>query len=541
MKNIRIKRLSRKGRLLLSAGIVLAVLLGAWFGVQAWLGHEVTRLLESEPINLDGSAYTTDIKSVRVDLARRSITLRGVSLKNQKGTRTRKDGPIPLLEARAARVSASGIHFRKGKGDKPGILRIRTIRIDTPDITFEGVPGTACDTCGTPNAALRKMRLSVERFAVTGATIRAGVWQEGEKHTFAATGLDATLRDIALGDTLSGGKTPKAALSALSLSAGQLAYTLKNGALKVEAVSLAVDSEAGTFAAARLALLPQYDKYQYALRVGDHTDWLALDVREVAGTGLRLPFPGNDQLLHADSVRVGSVAIASYKDRNQPQSPAVRPMLYTSVQRIPAGFDIPFIDVRHIDIRYEEVSQGATLPGVITFTDMAARITGLTNRPARESQQYRIDAEGYLLGGARVRSTLALPADSRNDFFALAAEVGPMSATIASPVTEPIANIRIVSGSIHSVTVALSGNSREAQATVEMPYDDLQIAILHKNDPDRQRKLLTTIANDMVLHRSNPEGDRLRIGHGRHERDPYKSFWNYLWKTSFVGVADIVM
>ena len=37
------------------------------------------------------------------------------------------------------------------------------------------------------------------------------------------------------------------------------------------------------------------------------------------------------------------------------------------------------------------------------------------------------------------------------------------------------------------------------------------------------------------------KGGKLRIGHGFYERDPQKSFWNYLWKTSFAGVTDIVM
>ena len=216
-------------------------------------------------------------------------------------------------------------------------------------------------------------------------------------------------------------------------------------------------------------------------------------------------------------------------------------MLYTSVQRIPVGIDFPVIDARGINIRYEEVSKGATVPGVVTFTDMDARITGLTNRPQKPTQQYRIYAEGYMFGGALVKTTLSLPADSSNDRFSLKAEVGPMSATIASPVTEPIANVRIVSGDLHSVSVELSGSSVKAQSVVDMRYNNLQIAILHKKDPERERELLTTIANGMVLHRDNPEGGKLRIGHGFYERDPQKSFWNYLWKTSFAGVTDIVM
>lgn len=535
------KRLSRTGRILLIGGIAVAVLLGAWFGIQAWLGREVTKLLENKPLNLDGSAYVTDVGRVRVDLARRSVTLHGVSVKTQKNSRARKQGPVPVLEARAGKVSASGIHYRKGRDTVPAALRIRSLEITAPEVVFEGIPCPEEDTCRTAAAGKRDkpLEIDIEHFGISGAAIRAGIWEGSEKNSFTAEGLDLTLLNLSFGSGTPKEETLRQAV--VSLSVRNIAYLFKNGALKMEADTLSLDSEKGTLSAGRLALLPQYDKYQYAVRVGDHTDWVMLDVREIAWSGVSLPYLSGHDMLHADSVSVGSVEIDSYKDRNQLQSPAFRQMLYTSVQRIPVGIDFPVIDARGINIRYEEVSKGATVPGVVTFTDMDARITGLTNRPQEPAQQYRIYAEGYMFGGALVKTTLSLPADSSNDRFSLKAEVGPMSATIASPVTEPIANVRIVSGDLHSVNVELSGSSVKAQSVVDMRYNNLQIAILHKKDPERERELLTTIANGMVLHRNNPEGDKLRIGHGLYERDTQKSFWNYLWKTSFAGVTDIVM
>lgn len=446
------KRLSRTGRILLISGIAVAVLLGAWFGIQAWLGREVTKLLESEPLNLDGSAYITDVGRVRVDLARRSVTLHGVSVKTQKNSRTRKQGPVPVLEARAEKVSAWGIHYRKGRDTVPGALHIRSLEVTAPEVIFEGVPCPEGDTCRTAAAGKRNkpMKIDIERFGISGATIHAGIWEGSEKNNFTAEGLDLTLLHLSFGsgipkETLRQADSVPAGVSAVSLSVRTLAYVFKNGALKMEADTLSLDSGKGILSAGRLALLPQYDKYQYAVRVGDHTDWVMLDVREIACSGVSLPYLSGHDMLHADSVSVGSVEIDSYKDRNQLQSPAFRQMLYTSVQRIPVGIDFPVIDARGINIRYEEVSKGATVPGVVTFTDMDARITGLTNRPQKPTQQYRIYAEGYMFGGALVKTTLSLPADSSNDRFSLKAEVGPMSATIASPVTEPIANVRIVS------------------------------------------------------------------------------------------------
>lgn len=545
MKGKRDGRLSRKARILLTAGIVAAVLLGAWFGVQAWLGHKVTQLLESAPLNLDGSAYVADVRKTRVDMARRSVTLYGVSIRTQKHSHNRRNGPVPVLEASAARISASGVHFRRERDTLPAGLRIRNIEVESPEILFEGIPGSGCDTCRTETTG-KKLDMAIDRLAVRNATVHAGLWAGDEKNTFSVEGLDLTLRGIALDgtpapDTLRTEQAARQAVASARLSVRNCSYAFKNGALKIEADTLSADTEAGTLSVERLALLPQYDKYQYSLRVGDHTDWVLLDVKDVAGTGVRFPYLSGEQTFRADSVGVGCVEIDSYKDRNQPQSPAFRQMLYTSVQRIPLGIDIPVIDAHNINIRYEEVSKGASVPGVVRFTDMNARVTGLTNQPREEAQQYRIYAEGYLFGGAPVTTVLSLPADSLNDRFSLRAVAGPMSATLASPVTEPIANVRIVSGDIHSVRVELSGNSLRAQSVVDMRYDDLQIAILRKNDPDRERELLTTIANGMVLHRNNPQDGKLRIGHGAFERDPQKSFWNYLWKTSFAGVSDIVM
>lgn len=545
-------RLSGVQKGLIITGAVVLVLAGVWLGVQAWLGHRITKLLETEPINLDGRMYAAKIEKVRVDLARRSVTLTGLTVSTPRSARSRKNSPVPVLDASIKRVSASGIRYHKDKKSSEKSIAIRTVEIESPKITCEGVPSAPKDTTASrrqPQA--KKIRLQLDKLRIMDGDILVSVWEGPEKNSFSAGGLDLTLTDIALGPELpqigsvrsadsTEPRTPLLPGAEVSLAADSLSYTYKNGAMKLEAESLLFDSGTEALSATRIALIPQYSKYQYSLRVADHSDWTELIVDNIDCLGIKLPMSPDDTF-HADSIKVGGVRIDSYKDRNQPQSPRIKPTLYESVERIPIGIDVPSIDAAGINIRYEEVAKGASIPAVITFTDMDAHIAGLTNRPAAEAQHYTIEARGYLLGSALVDATLMLPADSLNNKFSVKATVGPMSATIASPVTEPIANIRIVSGNIQSVAVEISGDSYRAQSVVDMRYTDLRIAIMRKNDPDREREFLTTIANDIVLRRDNPLRDKLRIGHGTFERDPYKSFWNYLWKTSFAGVSDVVM
>lgn len=547
------RRLSRTGKWLLAAGIIIAVFIGCWFAVQAWLGHEITKLLETEPINLDGSAYAAKVRKVRVNLARRSVSLTDLTVSTPH---SRKNGPVPVLDASIKKIHASGIHYRRENSDSAKTLRLRSLDIESPSVTYEGIPYAAPDSSAGAASFERKLqKINIGEVSIQDGNIILGVWSGQEKSSLAGRSIDLVLENIvlepkeersgnAVADTaaMSGRyATGLAQLPRISLAVDSIAYTFKNGAMKFEAASLAYNSAERRLSAARLALLPQYSKYQYSLRVADHSDWTEMIVTDLDCRGIDLSVLTDEKSFRADSISVGGATIDGYKDRNQPQCICVKPTIYESVQRIPLGVSIPVIEARDINIRYEEVSKGASVPAVITFTDMDARIEGLTNRPEAAAQQYTIDARGYLLGSALINVGLSLPADSLDNRFSLRAAVGPMSATIATPVTEPLANIRIVSGNIESVSLELSGNSYRAQSVIDMRYTDLRIAIMRKNNPDRERELLTVIANDLVLRRNNPERGDLRIGHGSYERDPYKSFWNYLWKTSFAGVTDVVM
>lgn len=547
------RRMSRTVRWLLAAGIIIVVFTGLWFGAQAWLGHEITNLLENEPINLDGGSYAAKVRRVRVSLARRSVTLTDVTINTP---RSKKNGPVPVLDASIKRVDASGIRYRKERGDTSKTLSFRSLAIDSPAITYDGIPSPIQDSASNaPESGREPRKIHIEELSLQNGNLSISIWEGQEKNHFSGHSVDLQLEEIASetpqkSDTAQVSDHPGATLNRvlrfaksprIRLAADSLAYTFKNGAMKFEADSIAYDSADSILSAARVALLPQYSKYQYSLRVSDHSDWTELIVSDVDCRGINLKALLDERSFRADSLSVGGVTIDSFKDRNQPQSHRVKPTMYESVERLPIGVAIGIIDTRDINIRYEEISKGASVPGIVTFTDMNARIEGLTNRPVNPSQHYFIRARGYLLGSAAVNVELSLPADSLDNHFSLRAYVGPMSATIATPVTEPIANVRIVSGEVQSVSVEISGNSYRAQSVVDMQYTDLRIAIMRKNNPNREREFLTVIANDIVLRRDNPQRGDLRIGHGTYERDPYKSFWNYLWKTSFAGVADVIM
>ena len=548
---LRYRRLPRALRWGLTSAVVIALVAGIWFTIQYQIERRITRMLENTPVLLaEGVTCRTDIGKVRISLSRMGVSLYDLRVTAPARRRT-ADGPSSILKVSIPRITLSGVRISRAADTGHRQFHARRLTIDRPDVLFEGHPAPRThDTLKSPHVALP---LSIDHVALNDASVRIGFWRDNQRNTLTAEGLTFVFDNFAARDTLAIPLTPPDLTqlpspsllpqgSGVSVRADALAYTFKNGALRMEADTLALDTRQGTFSVHRVAQIPQYGKEQYTLRVSDRSDWITWEVLRVACDSLQIPsFADGDDLLRIGTVAIDSLRIDGFKDRNQKQSDNIRPTLYEALQQLPAGIAISSIGIGDVDIRYEEISRGTTVPAVITLSSLKTTIDGLTNRPADPDYTYDLTADGLLFGTTPMHAVLTLPAAPGNEQFSLAASMAPLHAPDVSPVTEPLANIKITSGELHSAGVFLAGNSQQATSTVNMIYSDLQIAILKKRDPMQERELLTNLANGVVLRRSNPENGRLRTGEGTCRRDEHKSFWNYIWKTAFSGVVDLAL
>lgn len=561
MRKHRRVRMDRKVRIVMIVLVAAAAFTGIWFGVQWWLEHKISKVLGKELAGLDTSCYVTDIGKVRVDLAHRSVSLRGVSIRTQHNQRIHRNGPVPVIDFYVESIAASGVSYSKGD-DGQRRVKVHELDVISPTMQFEGIPGNSGKDKSADSVARKGKTngviLDVGTLTISNGNLRAALWRDKEKSSYAVVGLDLSVSGIYLGgggpdrfvspemtaddaDAMLRETVENAGVSGVAMSLSSLDYVFKNGAMKMEADELSFDTRQETFAVGRLAMLPQYDREQYTLLVGDHTDWMRVVAEDVEGNGARFPFVAGEEMFLVDNVGVGKVTIEGYKNRNQLQTEKVKPTLYESVWAIPVGIDIQTITVDNIDVVYEEVSKGSATPGVLGFSDMRARVTGLTNRPKSPDQYYTIYSEGYIFGRALMKATLTMPAAEGNDHFTVNAWMGRMPATVASPATEPIANVKIVSGMMRYAQMSMEGNSREGRSVVNMVYDDLRISILDKKKPGHERELLTALANDVVLRHSNPVDGCERVGRGEARRDVHKAYWNFIWKIAFSGVIDILV
>lgn len=538
------RRYSRTASALLIVAIMLAALLAVGIAAQIWAGRQVGKLLEQGPVEFAGGTYITSVGRVGVDLSRLSLSLSDVEVRT-RGQRATA-GPAPYMEGSIARVTVSGI--KVGRKNDVGFrrVRIRDVYVTEPAMVFHGIPAAEADRTAPaipPKVRSRRLDMKIDDLRIAGASATVGIWRDRRKTSLTVHGADIVVTDLTTGEwsDTSGNMTPQVGGTTFAravLSVDSLACTY--GASRMTVTSLSYDSEGGRLAMGGAALSPQYPKQQFSRRAGDGSDWITVSVTGVTGDGITLPRSADDTL-RARSLEAEHVLFEAFCDRNQPRTQNIRPTIYEMVWNFPLGVAVDTIAVNDLDVVYEEISAGARTPAVITLDDTRLSLHGLTNRPSAPDQLYRMNIDGWMMGRGLLHAVLELPAAPGDDRFVVRAGVEPMPATAASPVTEPLANVRISSGVLDSVNIVIEGDSGHASCTLDLRYHDLSIALVRKNAPDSERRFLSTLANGMIIKSGNPSDGTLRTGHGEYEREPNKSFWNFVWKTAFAGVLDVVI
>jgi len=83
-------------------------------------------------------------------------------------------------------------------------------------------------------------------------------------------------------------------------------------------------------------------------------------------------------------------------------------------------------------------------------------------------------------------------------------------------------------GKINALYFTINADNRSSTGDIKMKYHDFKFAIL-KKDRLGVNKLLSAIGNLFINDGSDTDTDGFRHGKIEVERDPTKSFFNYLW------------
>jgi hypothetical protein len=512
------------------------------------LRHSIRGAVEQA---LEGTGASVEIGRVGITLPGRSITVRNVRIRAHGNDTARRGYTVVSFDATFPRLTLRGVGYRR-IGERAALKASRVV-LDSPSVSLvtemvssdgnekpprQALPGTS----PREGSRLREKiaGFDVGEVSVTGAAFELTRWLADGGHTRMVMGG---------GGFSARGVTLDSLPVEIRLAVDSVAFHLAGGAQVWRADSLEVDTARRIISLRRGALVPQFDKNEFAERSTRHEDWTAITLGGIVCRGVdfaRLA-ASDGRTLAIDSVALASADIASYKNRKVHRQPRHKSMLHEAIQRLPIPTDIGTLTFADLDIAYEELSERGDIPGEVTLTRGRGTVTNLTNIAAGHDRFMTVDLAATFMRSGELEARFLFPVDVADDHWELSGRLGPTDMTAFNRALEPLINAKITSGQIRSLSFDMSGTLATSHAHVAMAYNDLGVAFLDPHDHTHIRHFLTVIADKVLIRPDNPVRDgrdgrgRLREADAEHTRDPERSMWNFIWHSLLPAILKTVI
>lgn len=319
-------------------------------------------------------------------------------------------------------------------------------------------------------------------------------------------------------------------------------YTFQNKENQLRLDTLYLNTTKRFIRTTGLQLIPQLPQSDYAELSQNHSDWTKIQTSTTIWTGIDFTAFMKERSIVIDTITIQHAEISSYKNRQIAQSQREKQLLNQTLRHLPIALDIRCLQFGPLDVVYQELTPEGVQPGKLTVTNLTGECLGLSNRPAQNQSFLTIRSTGKLMGLANLQTTINFSLQDTSEQFTVNGQLGSLAMNQLNTLTEPLANLSIQNGRIDTLIFNITGNKHSSAVDLKLLYNGLEIELIKDHDGQiRQRRLLSEAINDWVVYSSNPQYGTTRIGTGTALRDPYKSQFNYLWKSLWPGLKSTLI
>lgn len=521
----------------------------------------VRSLMESSVEEVTGGLYHLDMGKVRIDLLTGHLSASNIRLQLDvtKYEQLRKKDSLPdligILEIKSLKLTGVNFKYTRKHGkrfgfkqlriDEPELILLRTARPKNDSGLNKPVPEHREEG---PNYHTLYDFISpyFDEFLIADLTLTNGnvfLLKQGDgiSNEASLSGLNIDARNF----TINSDRTLNNSIfytDDIVLAFDELNYYSPDGMYRYFAGSSVLDIRENRLSLSELGFRSVLPKWEFAEKAPKHADWFDLQVGQVDFKGIDLMKLLDKQELYADSLFVNTVLFQNYKNNKIPIEHHIVPMIYTARQNLPLPFSIDLVHVTDMEIVYEELAKDRNDPGRVSFTHLDGVFMEYTNIPSRPEQTTTLYASGRFMGEGEFEAQVVLPVDTLYDKVEMKVKMGAMNMIALNPVIEPMAPLRINGGFIQELDFTITANSEKADLAMKLLYNDLSVKILLPAGGGKlsESAVLSFFANGLI-ERNNPGANgEVRLIKAEKTRDPMHSSFNYLWKTLFAGLVQLV-
>lgn len=275
-----------------------------------------------------------------------------------------------------------------------------------------------------------------------------------------------------------------------------------------------------------MKIASKYGKHELSKKLVKEHDHISLEIPEVVLDSFDFGFNEDRLFLFTEQGAIEHPKLEIYRDKLVDDDLEKKRLYSQMLRELPIDLIISALEIRNGHLGYEELVNSETGPGRIYFDHIDINMQNISNTAA-SNETTLVNAKALFMDNASLSLDWRFDVHNVNDKFYLSGSFSDFEAKSINPFLESNMRAR-ARGRADEIYFTMTGNALTSSGEMKMKYSDFEFIILKKNRLD-VNKLLTAIGNIFVSNSSKSDEKGYRYGKIEAERDPTKSFFNYLW------------
>lgn len=250
-----------------------------------------------------------------------------------------------------------------------------------------------------------------------------------------------------------------------------------------------------------------------------------------------------DSGIYLSSINIDKLKLDIYKDKRLPYDTSKRPKLPQQLLKsMKIDLNIDSIDISNSELIYSERHELSDKPMSVTLGSLNVKVKNVTSvldsiiNGAMMTINLNAELQNHLYMGVDIY----FPLNSVSDTFSFSGHLKGGDLKLFNPVLKPVMAVSIESGTLDKLTFSASANPYWSIGKMDMQYHNLKGNVMN-HEMTRSKKLLTWIANTVLIQNNPIKNNHVRIEPMYFDRDMYKGLGNYLWKTLQSGITATII
>ncbi len=296
-----------------------------------------------------------------------------------------------------------------------------------------------------------------------------------------------------------------------------------------------------------ITLTPRFGKADFFKRVGHQTDRITLYGKNAILNNFNQNDLVTGHFIHFGNLQLNNISVRFERDMHYPRNHAVKPMPLELIHSIPYKFKIDTMGLNNSMVSYFEYEVKSRNPGIFFIDHFNVQAQNVTNHlmPSDSNLILKFQGSGKLMKQSKLDFALVMPYFAPHQQWWFSADAGEIDLTQFNPLTENVLGLTVHSGMGSLHVPMITGDDKVSRGSVEFLYKKLKIRMYDRKKSEKSRKFWSPFANmiinGIVVKSNNPPFlGHVKKGVAYYERNPEKSFINYLWKSNLSGILSTI-